>query len=123
MKLTCQQIEDRLRAVFETLDPENPIFVTHEDFLSEVGKIAREQFDEESVVFPGNNARFPDHKGLHPYSWSVHIRKELPPIQTGEHGEPIHVPNAHVWRDAFEVEAMVEIDCCHSFKVFSIRVH
>lgn len=123
MKMTCQQIEDRLRAQFETIDPENPIFVTHQDFLFEVGKIAREQFDEDTVAFPGPNPTFPEHAGLHQYSWSVHIRKDLPPIQTGEHGEPVHVPNAHVWRDAFEVEAMVKIDCCHSFIVFSIRVH
>lgn len=122
MKMTCQQIEDRLRSAFETLDNDNPIYVTHDDFLSEVGKIAREQFGEDTVVFPGLNPRVPEHDGLHQYSWSVHIRKELPPIQTGEHGEPVHVPNAHVWRDAFEVEAMVEIDCCHSFKVYGIAV-
>ena len=123
MKMTFQQIEDRLRAAFETLDPENPIFVTHQDFLSELGKISREQFDEDTVVFPGPNPNLPEHSGLHQYSWSVHFRKELPPIQTGAHGEPVHVPNAHVWRAAFVVEAMVEIDCCHSFKVFSIRVY
>ena len=122
MKLTCQQIEDRLRATFETLDSHNPIYVTHEDFLSELGKIAREQFGDSCVVLPGSNPTVPEHDGLHRYSWSVHVRKELPPIQTGEHGEPVHVPNAHVWRDALEVEAMVEIDCCHSFKVYGISV-
>ena len=122
MKLTCQQIEDRLCATFETLDNHNPIYVTHEDFLSEVGKIAREQFGDSCVVLPGDNPTVPEHDGLHRYSWSVHVRKELPPIQTGEHGEPVHVPNAHVWRDALEVEAMVEIDCCHSFKVYGISV-
>ena len=41
MKMTFQQIEERLRADFETLDPENPIFVTHQDFLCELGKNAR----------------------------------------------------------------------------------
>lgn len=122
MKLTCQQIEDRLRATFVTLDEENPIYVTHEDFLSEVGKIAREQFDEDTVVFHGTNPRFPEHAGLHEYTWEVHYRKELPPIQTGEHGEPVHVKNAHVWRDAFSVEAMVELDSAHSFKVYEVKV-
>jgi hypothetical protein len=122
MKLTCQQIENKLRADFETLDNENPIYVTHEDFLSEVGKIARDQFGEDTVVFPGPNPRVPEHDGIHKYSWSVHIRKEVPPIQTGEHGEPIHVKERYVWRDAFEVEAMVDIDCCHSFKVYAVSV-
>ena len=122
MKLTCQQIEDRLRAAFETIDNDNPIYVTHQDFLAEVGRIAREQFGENCVVFPGNNPTFPEHEGLHQYSWSVHVRKELPPIQIEAHGEPVHVPTAHVWRDAFEVEAMVEIDSCMTFKVYAIAV-
>lgn len=115
MKLTCQQIEDRLRASFETLDDDNPIFVTHEDFLCEVAKIANEQFDEDTVVFPGPNPTFPEHAGLHQYSWSVHIRKEVPPIQTGAKYD-------HVWRDAFEVEAQVKLDSAHSFIVYGVTV-
>ena len=122
MKLTCQQIEDRLRASFETLDEDNPIFVTHEDFLCEVAKIAKEQFEEETVVLPGSNPRFPDTDGLITYRWSVHSRKELPPIQTGKHGEPIHVKDAHVWRDAFDVEAQVKLDCANSFIVYGVAV-
>jgi hypothetical protein len=122
MKLTCQQIEDRLRASFETLDDNNPIFVTHEDFLCEVAKIAKEQFDGDTVVFPGRNPRFPETDGLHTYTWSVYSREELPPIQTGKHGEPIHVIDAHVWRDAFEVEAQVKLDCAHSFIVYGVSV-
>ena len=122
MKLTCQQIEDRLRASFATLDDNNPIFVTHEDFLCEVAKIAKEQFDGDSVVFPGRNPRFPKTDGLHTYSWIVNYREELPPIQTGKHGEPIHVKDAHVWRTAFEVEAQVKLDSAHSFIVYEVYV-
>lgn len=122
MKLTCQQIEDRLRASFETLDEANPIFVTHEDFLCEVAKIAKEQFEGDTVVFPGSNPRFPETDRLHTYSWFVHYRKEVPPIQTGAHGEPIHVKYDHVWRDAFEVEAQVKLDSAHSFIVYGVSV-
>lgn len=110
MKLTCQQIEERLRAVFETLDDNNPIFVTHEDFLCEVAKIAKEQFEGDTVVFPGRNPRFPETDGLHTYTWSVHFR------------EAIHVIDVHVWRDAFEVEAQVKLDCAHSFIVYGVSV-
>ena len=122
MMLTCQQIADRLRASFETLDENNPISVTHEDFLCEVAKIAKEQFKGETVVFPGRNPRFPETDGLHTYTWLVNYRKELPPIQTGKHGEPIHVKDTHVWRTAFEVEAQVKLDSAHSFIVYGVAV-
>lgn len=122
MMLTCQQIENRLRASFETLDEANPIFVTHEDFLCEVDKIVKELFGGNTVVFPGRNPRSPETDGLHTYTWLAHYRRELPPIQTGKHGEPIHVKDAHVWRTAFEVEAQVKLDSAHSFIVYGVSV-
>lgn len=108
MKLTCQEIEERLRASFETLDEDNPIFVTHEDFLCEVAKIAREQSEWESVVFPGRNPCFPETDGLHTYTWVVKYRKEL--------------QREHVWRTAFEVDAQVKLDSANSFIVYGVSV-
>lgn len=104
MKLTCQQIEERLRASFETLDEDNPIFVTHEDFLCEVAKIAREQLGEDSVVVPDRNPRFPENEGLHAYTWSVRTK------------------GAHSWRTAFEVVAQVKLDSAQSFIVYGVSV-